>query len=59
MVRSWATLLSVKRLNTKREDSLTTLIFIANKFNEKSPALAGLFVLTTDEFKQGVCVHIH
>ena len=58
-VRSCATLFSVKMLNTKRKDSLTTLFFDGPKFNEKSPAKAGLIVITIDLFKRGVSAQIH
>jgi len=58
-VRSCATLFSVKMLNTKRKDSRTTLVFDGHKFNEKSPAKAGLIILSEDEFKRGFCAQIH
>jgi hypothetical protein len=46
-------------LNTKRKDTLTTLFFDGPKFNEKSPAKAGLIVITIDLFKRGVSAQIH
>jgi hypothetical protein len=46
-------------LNTKRKECLTPVRFAGAKFNEKSPAFAGLFRLTEYEIMRVICAQIH